>query len=150
MILFCTSRCLSAERYRSRQRVQARSNSSSTCSSVRSSQSVEYQPACSSSGCKLAKISSRRALALALALCEPMEAFTEGRISRVGFSPSMSRRSLRDEPNAWPVSANQTAWTWARTRSSLARSMRGGVTAPDTICCGRLKKYWSWGLPVVQ
>ena len=36
----------------------------------------------------------------------------------------------RRRPGTGPVSASQTAWTWARTRSSLARSSRGGVTAP--------------------
>ncbi len=51
-----------------------------------------------------------------------------------------SSTSFSDLPRDRPVSASQTAWTWARTRSSLARSSRGGVTAPATICSGPLEE----------
>ena len=55
-------------------------------------------------------------------------------------------RRTRLRPRLMPASASQMACTWLRTRSSLARSRRGGWTLPDTIRVGRRKKYWSWAL----
>ena len=48
------------------------------------------------------------------------------------------RRGARSasSPALRPVSASQIAWTWARTRSSLARSSCGGATCPETIRSG--------------
>src|SRR5271166_249260 len=53
--------------------------------------------------------------------------------SSEGETPSTSRISVSESPRYCSVSASQRAWTWARTRSSFARSRRGKLTAPETI-----------------
>ena len=59
---------------------------------------------------------------------------TESRSSSVGsVAVDVEDVASATCPRLGPVSASQIAWTWARTRSSLARSSRGGATAPATI-----------------
>ena len=67
-----------------------------------------------------------------------------------GSSPAVSRSSevAKRVPEALAGLGQPDArGRGARTRSSLPRSSRGGLTAPATIGSGRRKKYWSCGLP---
>ena len=76
---------------------------------------------------------------------------TSGSSRRLGLSPPASSRSvMRATAVDCPVSASQIACTWERTRSSLARSRRGGgdragdhLAASAGSSTGRARCRWS-------
>ena len=144
MIWCCVARFRQAERYRSRQRSQARRSAGRGRQHV--VQPVVGVPVggfdasspddlpCLVAGAALGNVAVDRIADAPLEL-EPRRIAVELKEVR--------QRRLRSRF----VSASQIAWTWARTRSSFVRSSRGGRTWPATICAGRRKKYWSCGLP---
>ena len=137
MIAVCATTVASAERYRPRQR----SHAASSCAAAgrgrdRATPSRHQSTSCSSAPI-VASTCSARAFARRSGRSLSVWMRTDSRSTSVGWSPldveDVGQRVCR---GSRPVSPSQIAWTWARTRSSLARSICGGATCPETIRCG--------------
>ena len=134
--------CFVAASKSCRQRSNARSSDSAALRTVRSSQSGRYHSASLSSLLHISRtrwpssIHSRSRFSENSAC--PLTLSFKGRPGNCTLTSSSMDRSITRFSLA-----NQTACIWARTRSSLETSIRGGRTNPATMSSRRWKKYWS-------